>query len=189
MHSAAGKADHNLANHMDAQLLYKLVEEVRQQAHFAQFAFQNIRNSLVGLDSERAFFYVHGLIAHVCNISRLLWPARPESQARGDQLRAELKIEQKSALRLADFRRHVDQFDERLEDWASALEHRNYVDMNIMPQGTISNFKQDAFQRNLDPDTFQFWFRGDACNLRELADELRKLDSAVESWLKTHHPW
>jgi hypothetical protein len=63
------------------------------------------------------------------------------------------------------------------------------VDMNIMPQGTISNYKQDAFQRNLDPDTFQFWFRGDACNLRALADELRKLDSAVESWLKTHHFW
>ncbi len=174
---------------MDNQLLYKLVEEVRQQGHFAQFAFQNVRNSLAALDSERVFFYVHALIAHLSNISRLLWPARPESKERGDQLRAELKVDERSPLRLADFRQHVDRFDECLEDWASALEHRNYVDMNIMPQGTISNYKQDAFQRNLDPDRFQFWFRGDACDLRALADELRKLDAAVESWLKTHHSW
>ncbi len=174
---------------MDNQVFYKLVEEVRQQGHFAQFAFQNVRNSLVALDSARVFFYVHAMIAHVSNISHLIWPARPESKNRGDQLRAELKVEEKSPLRLADFRKQLDRFDEGLEDWASALEHRNYMDMNIMPQGTISNYKQDAFQRNLDPDTYQFWFRGDACNLRALADELRKLDSAVESWLKTHHFW
>jgi hypothetical protein len=174
---------------MDNQLLYKLVEEVRQQGRFAQFAFQNMRTSLAGLDSEKVFFYVHALIAHVSNISRLLWPVRPESKARGDQLRAELKVGDNSPLRLADFRQHVDRFDERLEDWASALEHRNYVDMNIMPQGTISDFKQDAFQRNLDPDMLQFWFRGDLCYLRALSDELRKLDSAVESWLRTHHFW
>ncbi len=174
---------------MDNQLLYKLVEEVRQQDHFAQFAFQNVRNSLAALDAERVFFFVHALIAHVANISRLLWPARPESKERGDRLRAELKVDEKSALRLAGFRQHVDRFDESLEDWAAVPEHRNYMDMNIMPQGTISNYKQDAFQRNLDPDMLQFWFRGDACDLRALADELRKLNSAVESWLKTHHFW
>jgi hypothetical protein len=174
---------------MDNQLLYKLVEEVRQQAHFAQFAFQNVRDNLVASDSERVFFYVHALIAHVANISRLLWPARPESKERGDQLRAELKVDESSPLRLAGFRQQVDQFDERLEDWASALEHRNYMDMNIMPLGTISNYKQDTFQRNLAPERFQFWFRGDACDLRALAEELRKLDSAVEAWLRTHHFW
>ena len=138
---------------------------------------------------KRVFFYVHAFLGCVGNLSRLLWPIRAESKARGDQLRADLKVDENSPLRLADFRQQLDQFDERLEDWASALEHRNYVDMNIMPQGTISNYKQDAFHRNLDPDTFQFWWRGDPCNLRALADELRKLDGAVESWLKSHHSW
>jgi hypothetical protein len=90
---------------MDKQLLYKLVEEVRLQGQFAHFAFQNVRNSLVGLDSERVFFYVHAFIAHASNISRLLWPARPESKDRGDQLRAELKVDDKSPLRLVEFRR------------------------------------------------------------------------------------
>ena len=174
---------------MDNQLFYKLVEEVRQQARFAQFAYQNMRTSLAGMDSERVFFYVHAFLGAVANISRLLWPLRPESKARGDQLRAELKVDDGSPLRLADFRQHLDQFDEWLEDWASSLEQRNYVDMNIMPQGTISNYKQDAFHRNLDPETFQFWFRGDLCNLRALSDELRKLEAAVESWVKTHHSW
>lgn len=172
---------------MDNPLLYKLVEEVRQQGRFAQFAYQNLRTSLAGLDSERVFFYVHAFLAHVANLSRLLWPVRPESKGRGDQLRTELKIGEHSPLRLADFRRHVDQFDERLEDWASA--HPSYVDMNVMPQGTISNFKQDVFQRNLDPDTLQFWFREDACDLRVLAEELRQLTTAVDSWQKTHHAW
>ena len=174
---------------MDTLLLYKLVEEIRQQVRFAQFAFQNVRNNLVSLDSERVFFYVHAFTGCVANISLLLWPVRPESKERGDRLRAELKVDEGSSLRMASFRHQLDQFDERLEDWASALEHRNYVDMNIMPQGTISDYKQDAFQRNLDPDTFQFWFRGELCNLRALADDLRKLDTAVEAWLKTHHSW
>jgi hypothetical protein len=174
---------------MDNQLLYKLVEEVRQQGRFAQFAFQNVRTSVSGLDSERIFFYVHAFVAHLGNIERLLWPVRPESRTRGDQLRSELKVDENSSLRLTHFRRHLDQFDESLEDWASAIENRNYVDMNIMPRGTIANYRQDAFQRDLDPDRFQFWFRGDPFDLRGLADELRKLDSAAESWLKTHRPW
>jgi hypothetical protein len=174
---------------MDNKLLYKYVEEVRLQGRFAQFAFQNVRNSLTALDSERVFFYVHAFISHLANISRLFWPLRSQSQARGEKLRSELKIKDQSALRLPTFRRHVDQFDESLEDWVSTLENRNYVDINIMPQGTISNYKQDAFHRNLDPENFELAFRGDSCNLRALLDELQQLEGSIEGWLKTNRPW
>ena len=50
-------------------------------------------------------------------------------------------------------------------------------------------FKQDNFQRSLDPDTFQLVFRGDNLDLRRLAEELHRLESAVQVWLRTHNPW
>jgi hypothetical protein len=174
---------------MDNLILYKFVEEVRLQNRFAQFAFQNIRTSLTALDSERVFFYVHAFMRHAGNLSRLFWPARQDSSERGERLRSELKIGDQSPLRLQNFRRNLDQPDESLEDWVAALENRSYVDMNIMPQGTISNYKQDAFQRNLDPENFQYVFRGEACSLRTILDELRKLETTTESWIKTHRPW
>jgi hypothetical protein len=174
---------------MDNLLLFKYVEEIRLQGRFALFAFQNVRNSLNALDSERVFFYVHAFVSHAGNISRLCWPLRPQSQPRGEKLRAELKISEQSPLRLQGFRRHLDQYDETLEDWILSLDNRSYVDMNIMPQGTISDYKQDAFHRNLDPENFQLAYRGDACNLRALLDELQKLESTAESWLRTHRPW
>jgi hypothetical protein len=61
--------------------------------------------------------------------------------------------------------------------------------MNLMPQGTISDFKPDKFHRSLDPETFQFYLRGNSCELRRVADEIGKLESVIQAWFKTHHPW
>ena len=70
-----------------------------------------------------------------------------------------------------------------------AMETPNYVDFNIMPQGTMLGYQQDAFQRNLDPDTGRLVFRGETWDLRQLSDELRRVESAAQLWLKTHNPW
>jgi hypothetical protein len=174
---------------MDNQTLFKYMEELRQQSRFALLAFQNLKGSLNAIDSERIFLFVYAFLNHALAVSRLLWPIRAESQDRGRQLREQLKVEDSSPLALREISQQLEKVDERYEDWLTGLENRNYVDMNVMPATAIGEFKQDAFQRSLDPDTFRLQLRGAVCDLRLVADSLRKLESNLQYWLRSHHPW
>lgn len=174
---------------MDNPALFKMVQELRQQVRFSLMAFQNLRAVLNEQDVERAFFQVDAFLAHAAGVARLLWPARPESKPRGDRLRQELKVAETSPLELPGVREQVERFDEAFEDWLLSLENRSYVDMNLMPVGTVQGFPKDVFQRSFDPQTFRLQLRGVACDLRKVSDELHKLDGAAQQWLRTHNPW
>ena len=174
---------------MNNQIFFKLLEEVRVQCRFGKFAYENLRKSLQGMDAEKTFFYVQAFLNHTGNVSRWLWPARPESKARGERLRTELKATDASPVNLRDLRVHLEASDEQLEDWIGAMENPGCLDFNIMPQGSISGYKQDTFQRSLDPDTNKLVFRGETWDLRRIADELHRIESAVQVWLRTHNPW
>jgi hypothetical protein len=174
---------------MDNRFFYRTVEELRQQCRFAQLAFQNLRTSLNEQDPERIFLHVTAFLHHATTISRFLWPARPESKPRGERLRQELNVAADSPLALQGFRPQVERFDEAFEDWLGSLENPNYMDMNLMPTGTMSGFKADTFQRSLDPDTFKLHLRGASCDLRKINDEVRRLEATLQHWLRTHNPW
>lgn len=174
---------------IDNLALYKFMEQLRRQCRFSQFAFQNVKSSLNGLDPEKVFFYARAFLFHAQAISRFLWPDRPESSARGERIRSELKITETSSLRMKGFRPQLEQEDERFEDWLGALENRNFVDMNLMPTAAISDFKPDSFQWSLDPDTFRFHLRGLPCELKPMAEEIRHLENAIQTWVQTHNPW
>ncbi len=174
---------------MNNQLLFKFVEEIRLQCGFVRIANENMRGSVQGLSPERTFFYVHAFLNHAVAVSRLLWPERDASLARGERLRHELKISDQSPLKMKELRRHIDRTDESLEDWLAGLETVDYLEFNIMPQGTMQGYKQDRFQRSLDPDTFRLEFRGARCDLREVFSELLRIEAAAQAWLKTHNPW
>jgi hypothetical protein len=174
---------------MDNQVIYRIVEETRLQCRFALFAYQNLRASVQALDQEKVFFFVHAFLHHAGNVSTLLWPVRPESKPRGEKLRGDLKVADNSALQMRDFRVQLERYDERFEDWVSDIEHRNYVGMNVMPLGTLGDFKPDNFHRSLDPEEFKFHWRGHFCDLRQVHDELRKVEASIQAWLRTHNPW
>jgi hypothetical protein len=174
---------------MDNQILYKFMEELRQQCRFAQLAFQQLKASLNTLNPEKAFLFAQAFLGHAGMVSRLLWPERPESKERGECLRKELNVGDDSVLVLREIRRQMENPDERYEDWLNGLTNRNYVDMNVMPVAAIGEFKEDAFQRNLDPDTFKMHLRGGVCDLKSTAEALRKLESSLQYWLRGHQPW
>ncbi len=174
---------------MNNQVVYKLVEEVRLQCRWGKLAYENLRASLQAVDMDKTFFYAQALMGQAARVSRLLWPARATSKARGEQLRAELKVTEASPLNLRELRPRLEAADEHLEDWIGTLEAPTYRDFNVMAQGTMSAFKQDTFQWNLDPDTYKVVFRGEPCDLRRLAEELQRVESAAHVWLRTHNPW
>ena len=174
---------------MDQRLAFKLFEEVRQQCQFGKHAWRNLRSNLNALDSNQVFFYVHAFLHHSVNISRFLWPDRESSKGRGDQMRKELGVQEDSPLRMANLRKLLEHFDERLENWAANLENRDYVDMNIMPQGTMSDFKTDTFHRSIDPEVYQLELQGQRCDLRAIAKAQRELEEKIDHWLKKNNPW
>jgi hypothetical protein len=165
------------------------MDELRQQCRFAHVAYQSLKTSLNALDSERVFYHVHAFLGHAGVVARLLWPAREASMDRGTRLRTELKVGEGSVLQLRGMRPQLEAEDERFEDWLQGLESANYVDMNVMPVAAISDIKPDSFHRSLDPDTFMFHWRGVACELKPVSEELKALDFGIQSWQKTHHPW
>ncbi len=174
---------------MTNQVFFRFLEEIRLQCRFGKFAYDNVRTSLQAMDPEKTFFYVQALLLHVCQVSRWLWPGRAPSKERGERLRQALQAGDESPLRLRELRNHLETGDEHLEDWIGTMESPAYLDFNIMPQGGIGVFKQDTFQRNLAPDTFKLVFRGEALDLRLLAEELHRVECAAQTWLRTHNPW
>jgi hypothetical protein len=174
---------------MDKKLLYRLIEEVRQQCRFAQATFQTLRLRLNEPDHEKVFVEVHAFLGHAVMVSRLLWPARTSSAARGEALRAELKVPIDSPLRMGGSRDQLERFDEAYEDWLMTLPEAGYVDMNLMPAGTMLGSREDMFQRSLDPDTLILHLRGVPMDLRRLSDALRVLDGGAQQWFRTHNPW
>ncbi len=174
---------------MNSQVVFKFLEEIRLQCRFARLAYENIRANLQAWEPERTFFYVHAFLNHAGQVSRLLWPERVESRARGDQLRKELNVAEESPMRMGNLRNGLRAPDEQFEDWVTAMDNPSYMDFTVMPQGTTQGYKQDVFQCSLDPDTYRLVLRGVPCDLRQVGDELRRIESAVQTWLKTHHPW
>lgn len=174
---------------MDNPLLFKIVEETVQQCRFAGFSFQSLRTGLQGADAQKSFFWVHSFLHYGQNVSRMLWPDRKESSQRGEKLREIARADTDSPSRLNQLGRQQSRFDESFEDWCQRLGGLNYVDMNIMPQGTIGSFQSDTFQRNLDPEEYIFVYQGASFDLRLLADELKRIDGACQQWLRTNNPW
>jgi hypothetical protein len=174
---------------MDPQIASKFVEELRLQSRLAQFAWQNLRTSLQGLDGEKTFFFVQALLDHALFTAGLFWPQRPTSQDRGAWLRQALKVPEDSPLRLRGLREQLERPDEQFEDWLASLDNKNYVDMNIMPQTALGETKPDTFQRSLDPDTYKLVLRGATCDLRQIADALKQLDITAAAWQRTSKPW
>lgn len=174
---------------MDNQTLFKFVEEMRQQSRFGQLAFASLRAAVNAMDVERAFASAHALLHHAVVVSRLLWPDRAESGPRGDALRDALQPDPAGPLRLARWRELAARPDEHFESWLTGLERRQFVDFNLMPQAALGAFRADEFQHNLDPDTFEFVYRGERSNLQKLAGALQRLETTASTWLRSHNPW
>ena len=174
---------------MDNQTLFKFVEETRQQSRFGQLAFAGLRAAVNAMDVERAFASVHALLLHAVVVSRLLWPDRAESAARGEALREALQPDPGGPLRLARWRELAGRPDEHFESWLAGLDRRSFVDFNLMPQAALGAFRGDEFQHNLDPDTFEFVYRGERGNLQKVANALQHLETTAQTWLRAHHAW
>ena len=169
---------------MDLERLKKVVEEVVQQCRFGRLAWQGLRSALNGMDNEKAFFYVHTLLTHAGTVARLLWSEQGSSRDTGNELRQLLKVADDSALAGANLKFLVAADEGHFARWLDSQDHYRYLPMNVMPQGTMSEFQQDVFLRSLDPELYQFSWYDRNIDVLSIAESLRRLESAAENWRK-----
>lgn len=174
---------------MDNPLIFKLLEEILMQCRQAHHAASRITVETGMNQPELAVFYADAFLSRAANISRLLWPESPEFTERGEKLRSVLKVDPNAALSLTEHRAQASAYDVRLIEWAKSSERRDFVSVNLMPQGALEGFREDQFHRSLDPDTMRYSFEGISVNLRQLQKELQKIEQQAQIWLKLHNPW
>lgn len=167
---------------MDTAQRVKSVEEVRQLCRFGKYAWQGLRSSLNGMDNEKAFFYIHALLDRARQVSHFIWSSEYSDQSAA--LRDALKVGDDSVLKMGELAVFADAAEGNFYRWLSNLDHDHFLGMNVMPQGTMSEFRQDAFLRSLDPDLFQFTWYDRTVDIRKVARALHDLESVAESWLK-----
>jgi hypothetical protein len=144
--------------------------------------------------SEEVFRELHSFLTHASNVSRILWPAAPkrrrkETQQQYDErVRADKRMQRGEVLRgllgIGDgdhplksrkLRDHLDHFDERLDEWATAGASRNYLQDfigNVRETSTIAPRDQ---MRSFDPELVIFRFRGEEFELAPIQSALSQL--------------
>ncbi len=158
---------------MDKMLLRILHTEVERQAMFGLIAAVDLDAALKTDDMDRVWYSAQSLLIAVGNVSKLLWPPRPNVPKRGETLRASLGVPDSSPLRLRTFRNHFEHFDEQLEDWAKS--RKSFVDSNVGSINKIAGLDPSDFLRNLDTGQCAVTFRGDTYLLKPVVSALREL--------------
>lgn len=115
---------------MEAMVLRIFQREVERQCKFAIIAVEDLSQALQIGDMDRIWYSIQAILVAAGNVSKLLWPPKPLLPERGAELRASLSVDDDSPLEPRTFRNHFEHFDERLEQWATSSERRNFADSN-----------------------------------------------------------
>jgi hypothetical protein len=164
---------------MDNLLYSRWLNELAQQCRFARLAHSELRASLLAFEPDRTFLFAHALLAHASEAAELLWPEREDLKTVGEALSAKLELGESSVLRKVVGREKHSRSDVSFKEWLANLGSDGFVETNIMPRGSLGGYKSDTFQRDLDPETLMFHFRGTPCDLDALTDELVRIEKAV----------
>lgn len=156
--------------------------EIEWQSAVALAAMASLRESLPksGVpDGQRAFFYVQAFLVAAANVSKLLWPNG--NKTRGDELRQLLKVGDDSPLASRTLRNHFEHFDERIERWVKQSKRHNFIDRNIFSGGRgIVGGETIDILRNLDSATLTITFWGEAYDLPQVEEALKKVHEVAE---------
>lgn len=161
--------------------------EIHKQCEFALVSVNYMNEALRNLGSKNGntqlWFFVQSFLVSSANVSKLLWGSGRNAEKTAERrkdLRKSLQIDENSMLKNTRFRNHFEHFDERIENWASSSERKNFIDSNIGPGNMIVGVNEEDFLRNFDTDTMTIKFKGDTFEIQPIVDELVKLVRVAE---------
>ena len=144
-------------------------------------AADNLANIGHGLDQIDILSSIQMILISAGNVSKILWPPRRASAARGATLRALLGIDDNNPLSDRRLRNHFEHYDERIEHWFASKNSANYTDLIMGPlQGYACQFPSNV-HRGYDYTTQTLTFRGESMNLGAVVKALTEIRQKCHS--------
>ncbi len=180
---------------MDQRDFILFLREVDLQCRYAWNAYTQLWSSVQILHHDAAFYFVHSFLSHSALVSKLLWPVPTGSadrkrrmRERGEALRGFLHLTDGGLLANRSLRNSLEHYDERLQDWVAETQTGVIAEANFSSPAGMGGMERIAYHRNLDIETGDFTFQGEAYNLHGVMKELQAILDLTQPWLNEHDP-
>lgn len=196
---------------MDEQLQKIFFSELEKQCAYAKGAIKqleitiNTQNNLIDAHPQEDFFsrmselhadafrQLHSFLTHTSNISKILWPSKPQPQkhetnaaykkrilqrpkiSRSSALRKKLGYEETHTLSDRTLRDHLEHYDERLDEWGASSENKNIVTDMIGDPASVAGIDARDRMRTFNPGNYIYTFRGDEYSITQLYEAVEEL--------------
>jgi len=156
-----------------AELVF--IGEIVNQAKFAERAAKRLRTTTPDFDPVEVWGAIQSILIAAGNVSKILWPPRKTSAARGEMLRKLLDVDDRNPLSDRNFRNHFEHYDERIEDWFEQNGSAVYIDSRIDPFDSVWGRNPANLHRGYDPLTKTLTFRGESTDLAAILSALEEI--------------
>lgn len=109
------------------------IGEIVKQAKIAIRAAERLAATNQDSDELEVWSAIQSILVAAGNVSKILWPSRKSSSARGQVLRKLLNVDDQNLLSDRKIRNHFEHYDERIEDWFEDNNSAVYMDSSIDP--------------------------------------------------------
>jgi hypothetical protein len=149
-----------------------LISEIVIQSKFAEKAADQLAESS---DSVEVWGSIQSILVAAANVSKILWPAKKQYMARGEQLRDSLGVDDDNLLSDRTFRNHFEHYDERIEDWFERSISAVYMDSRIDPFEPTTLSLPQFFHRSYNPTSRTLSFRNESIDLSAVLTALAEI--------------
>ena len=170
------------------------IEALMYSAGRAQAAFMRFDEAIASADDAATIVAIaHEALSHVAALSRFFWPARgkPLHDARAQNLREALGLDETSPLASRDLRNALEHFDERLDLFLLEDMAGYFFPDPIIADASLSDDVLGHIFRLVDPATETFVLLGEKYSFGPMRvavnDVLRKLRGMIGGRFAAYH--
>lgn len=151
------------------------IAEIVMQAKIAKRAAERLQVTTDHFNEIEVWGAIQSILIAAGNVSKILWPSRKSSVARGKALRMLLNVDNRNLLSDRKFRNHFEHYDERIEDWFEENRSAVYMDPSIDSFKSIWGSNPANCHRTYNPLTQTLTFRGESVDLAALLNVLEEI--------------
>jgi hypothetical protein len=158
------------------------IREIGTQCHFAEISFNNI-NPKAERATDAVFSSIHSFLSHCALVSKLL---RAQDNNNPPTIIYQiLEVQNTSVIHNRTFRDHLDHYYDRLKRWIE--KYPPNINIGTYNIGSKRNFHGNnmLLVSHYDPATEVFTFVDEDLNLREMYEEVSKIKTMADNWIKS----
>lgn len=151
------------------------------QCEMAKLFAKDLKCAVEAKDDGRVWCCIQGLLVTTANISKMLWPSKPEAKERGKRLRELFRVEEDSLLKDRKFGNHFEHFDERLDTWSKSQKDGSFSLMDgwISYSGVQFSGEPETLLRIFHAEDLTLTFYGERYELGAVIDAISNLQEKV----------